>query len=151
MPRRVSSNAVLVVMALAVAIGALAIYALFSGWGGDSEPEGQSSSAVTGGSSASPSPSPAAVMAEDEARELEDGLVSNYRPTLNDVLAGGYKPPLAESGTTVKIDRASLRQNKSAGQVRATVTEPGEKPIAVMLYMERTGSDWRVRATEEVK
>jgi hypothetical protein len=90
-------------------------------------------------------------MDKAEAKEIEDGLVSNYRPTLNDVLADGYKPPLAESGTTVKIDRGSLRQYKSAGQVRATVTKPGKESVAVMLYLERTGSDWRVCAVAEVK
>jgi len=151
MPRRVSSNAVLAVMALAVAIGALAIYALFSGWVGDPEPEGQSSSAVTDGLSASPSPRPTAVMAEDEAKELEDGLVSNYRPTLNDVLADGYKPPLAESGTTIKIDRDSLRRNGAITTIEAAVALPGKSPVTVMLYLSKVESDWRVRAMEGVK
>ncbi len=152
MPRRVSpSTAVLAVMAVAVVIGMVMIYGLLHGWGTESESEDQSSGKATGISSASPSPGPAAVMAADEAKQLEDGLVSNYRPTLNDVLAKGYKPPLAKSGTSVKIDRNSLRQYKSAGQVRAAVTEPGKTPMPVVLYMERIESDWHVHIMKEVK
>lgn len=142
---RVSSNAVLAAMAAAVVIGMVMIYGLLHGWGAGSESEDQSSGAVTGISSASPSP--AAVMAAGEAKRIEDGLVSNYRPTLNDVLADGYRPPLAKSGTAVVIDRSSLRQYKSAGQIRATVTEPGKEPAKVVLYMERIESGWRVHAT----
>src|SRR5687768_18386192 len=89
MPGRVS-NAILVAMALAVGLGALLLYALLHGWGATPEPA--TSGSAAGGSSASPSTNRAAVMDKTEAEEIEDGLVSNYRPTLNDVLADGYKP-----------------------------------------------------------
>jgi hypothetical protein len=135
-------------MGLAVVLGFVLLYGLLHGWGANPEP---TASDPTTGSSASPRPHDAAIMDKADAKEIEDGLVSNYRPTLNDVLADGYKPPLSESGTVVKIDRDSLRRYKSAGQVRATVTEPGKEPVSAILYLQRDGSDWRVCAVDGVR